>query len=93
MLTPYEEIRMQMYTQIFERVRDHLGELPELEAVIIARESEEERNNPRVHSLESFIGEPSDWPSLENKGLDVTAAFREATPARERAETIAQKSD
>ena len=31
--------------------------------------------------------------SLENKGLDVTAAFREATPARERAETIAQKSD
>ena len=55
--------------QIFERVRDHMSALPDLEAVIIARETEEERNNPRVHSLEALIGEPGDWPSLSNDGL------------------------
>ncbi|WP_018147436.1 class I adenylate-forming enzyme family protein [Henriciella marina] len=55
--------------QIYERVREHLGGLADLEAVIIARETEEERNNPRVHNFESFIGEPGDWAALENKGL------------------------
>ena len=55
--------------QIYERVRDHIGALPDLEAVIIARETEEERNNPRIHSLEALIGEPADWPSLSNDGL------------------------
>ena len=37
--------------------------------MVIARETEEERNNPRIHNFESFIGEPGDWAGLENKGL------------------------
>ena len=55
--------------QIFERMREHMSGLSDLEAVIIARETEEERNNPRVHNFESFIGEPNSWADLENKGL------------------------
>ena len=55
--------------QIYERIRDHMPEITELEAVVIARETEEERNNPRIHNFESFIGEPGDWAGLENKGL------------------------
>ena len=55
--------------QIFERVREHLGEMPELASIIIARETEEERNDPRVHSLEAIIGETNDWASLEPKSL------------------------
>ncbi|MCI4646256.1 MAG: acyl--CoA ligase [Hyphomonadaceae bacterium] len=55
--------------QIFERIREHWDELPDLEAIIIARESEEERGDPRVYSLEQFIGEPGDWASLEAKPL------------------------
>ncbi len=55
--------------QIYERIRVHLGNLPDLEAVIIARETEEERNDPRVHNFEDFIGEPDDWATLEDVGL------------------------
>lgn len=55
--------------QIFERIREHLDELPDLEAIIIARESEEERNDPRVFNFEDFVGEPGDWASLDNVGL------------------------
>ncbi|MGB3627111.1 MAG: class I adenylate-forming enzyme family protein, partial [Henriciella sp.] len=52
--------------QIFERIREHMGELPELEAVIIARETEEERNYPGVYNFEDFVGEPSDWLKLKD---------------------------
>jgi long-chain acyl-CoA synthetase len=55
--------------QIFERIRDHLSALNDLEAVVIARETEEERNNPKVYNFEDYIGEPGDWAGLENKGL------------------------
>jgi long-chain acyl-CoA synthetase len=55
--------------QIYERVRDHIGDLPDLEAVIIARETEEERNNPMVHNFEDFVGEANDWAGLEAIGL------------------------
>ena len=55
--------------QIFERVREHWDELPALEAIIIARESEEERADPRVFSVEQFIGEPGGWAALAPKPL------------------------
>ncbi|MEE2878139.1 MAG: class I adenylate-forming enzyme family protein [Pseudomonadota bacterium] len=55
--------------QIFERIRTHLDELPDLEAVIIARETEEERNDPRVHNFEDIVGETNEWASLEALSL------------------------
>ncbi|WP_084419381.1 class I adenylate-forming enzyme family protein [Henriciella litoralis] len=55
--------------QIYERMRDHIGELPELEAIIIARETEEERNNPMVHNFEDIVGEANTWATLEPIGL------------------------
>ncbi len=55
--------------QIFERINEHREELPELEAVIIARDSEEERPDPRVSPMEAYIGEPGDWGSLDAIGL------------------------
>jgi long-chain acyl-CoA synthetase len=55
--------------QIFERLRDHWDELTALEAIIIARESEEERADPRVFSVEQFIGEPGSWAALAPKPL------------------------
>ncbi|WP_300393280.1 AMP-binding protein [Henriciella sp.] len=51
--------------QIFERVREHLDDLPDLKSIIIARETEEERNDPRVHNLETIIGETNDWGKLD----------------------------
>ena len=58
-----------MDPQIFERVREHLEGMEDLEAVIIARETEDERNDPRVHSLEDIIGETNDWDRLEARPL------------------------
>lgn len=55
--------------QIFERVREHLEGMEDLDAVIIARETEEERNDPRVHNLEDIIGETNDWGALEARPL------------------------
>ena len=55
--------------QIFERIREHLDRLPDLESVIIARETEEERNNPRVHNFEDFVGETNDWVKLRDVPL------------------------
>ena len=55
--------------QIFERIRGHRDALPDLETIIIARETEEERNNPNVHSLEDIIGETRDWAGLEARSL------------------------
>ncbi len=55
--------------QIFERVREHWKNLPDLEHFIIARDAEEERPDPEVHPMEAFIGEPADWASLDDIGL------------------------
>ena len=43
--------------QIYERIREHVDQLPELDSIIIARETEEERNHPGVYNLEDIIGE------------------------------------
>ena len=55
--------------QIYERIREHLGSLPDLEAIIIARDEEEEHGDPRVRSLESFIGPVAHWAGLAKIGL------------------------
>ena len=56
-------------TQIFERIREHMDDLPDLEAVIIARETEEERNDPKVFNFETYVGETNDWGKLKDVGL------------------------
>jgi long-chain acyl-CoA synthetase len=53
---------------IYERIREHMSKLPDLEAVIIAR-SDDEYADPRVKSLESFIGPVSAWAGLAKIGL------------------------
>ena len=55
--------------QIFERIREHWRDLPELEHIIIARDAEEERPDPEVTPMEHFIGEPSGWANLDKIGL------------------------
>ncbi|MEM8615932.1 MAG: class I adenylate-forming enzyme family protein [Pseudomonadota bacterium] len=54
--------------QIYERIREHMDQLPALEAVIIARD-DDEHGDPRVRSMESFIGPVSRWSSLAKIGL------------------------
>jgi len=51
-----------------ERVGAHWHELPELEAMIVARAVEDE-GDPRITSLESFIGPASHWSKLESIGV------------------------
>ena len=55
--------------QIFERLRDHLKDLPDLEHVVIARDKGEEHNDPRIASLEQYIGEANSWAGLDDIGL------------------------
>ncbi|MEL6664236.1 MAG: class I adenylate-forming enzyme family protein, partial [Pseudomonadota bacterium] len=55
--------------QIFERINEHRANVPTLEHVVIARDSEEERPDPRVTPMEAYIGEPSGWASLPEIGL------------------------
>ena len=55
--------------QIYERIREHVDQLPELDSIIIARETEEERNHPGVYNLEDIIGETNDWAGLESRSL------------------------
>jgi len=58
--------------QIYERIREHFDALPDLEAIIIAR-STDEHNDPRVTSMESFIGPVADWAALPKIGLSDVA--------------------
>ncbi|MCR9271259.1 MAG: acyl--CoA ligase [Hyphomonadaceae bacterium] len=54
--------------QILDRIRDHLGNLPELEKIIIARGGEAE-TDPRILTMESLIGPATAWQDLEQIGL------------------------
>ncbi|MEM9938012.1 MAG: class I adenylate-forming enzyme family protein [Pseudomonadota bacterium] len=49
--------------QIYERVREHIDHLEDLEHIIIARD-QDDRADPRVTSMESLIGPVSDWATL-----------------------------
>ncbi len=55
--------------QIYERIRGHLEKLPDLEHVIIARDTGEEHNDPRVSSLEEIIGDANSWAHHEDIGF------------------------
>ncbi len=59
--------------QIFERIRDHWPACPDLAHIVIAREREEERGDPRVSALERYIGTPEDWSGLDDLGLPPVA--------------------
>lgn len=54
--------------QILERIKPHLGSLPALENVIVAR-MESEPDSEKVHAMESLIGRVNDWHKLERVGL------------------------
>lgn len=57
--------------QLFERIQPHWEALPELEAMIVARDLEE-RADPRVRAMESIIGEAKSWASLDELPLPDT---------------------
>ena len=57
--------------QLFERIQPNWGSIPDMEAMIVARDPEE-RADPRVRSMESFIGEASTWAALEDIPLPDT---------------------
>jgi long-chain acyl-CoA synthetase len=54
--------------QIYERIRGHLERLPELEHILIARDSADEIADPRVSSLDAVVGDASSWASLPDAG-------------------------
>ncbi|MCB9962419.1 MAG: class I adenylate-forming enzyme family protein [Hyphomonas sp.] len=59
--------------QIFERIHDHLEDLPELKHIVIARDADDEHNDPRVATMESLIGPANSWAALPVIGMpDVT---------------------
>ncbi|MEL6387852.1 MAG: class I adenylate-forming enzyme family protein [Pseudomonadota bacterium] len=60
-------------SQIFERIRDHWEDIPDLKHIVIARDAEEERPDPGVTPMEHFIGEPGNWEALEPLGLPPVA--------------------
>ncbi|MEC7288965.1 MAG: class I adenylate-forming enzyme family protein, partial [Pseudomonadota bacterium] len=57
-----------MDPQILDRLRDHLGNLPALETIVIARGGANE-SDQRIVSMESLIGEPNSWKDLAQIGL------------------------
>lgn len=52
-------------TQLIERIQPHWEALPDLEAIIVARDPDE-RPDPRVTAMEDFIGDAKSWASLED---------------------------
>ncbi|RAN35910.1 class I adenylate-forming enzyme family protein [Hyphomonas pacifica] len=61
----FAEVRLAVVDpQIFERVRGHWDTLPNLEHMIIARDFDEEHNDPRISSLEDYIGDANSWQDL-----------------------------
>lgn len=57
--------------QIYERIRQHLPSLSELEAVIIARNSDT-HGDPRIKAMEDYVGTASSWSQLDDIGLPPT---------------------
>lgn len=55
--------------QIFERIHEHMEDLPDLKHIIVARDPGEEHNDPRVDTLESMIGTANSWADLPVIGL------------------------
>lgn len=57
-----------MDPQILDRLRDHLGNLPDLQSIIIARGGESE-SDPKITAMDDLIGPASAWASLAQIGL------------------------
>lgn len=58
--------------QIYQRVAPHLGELPELEAIILARHEGDLPPAGNTAAMETFIGKTKDWDALDQLGLPDT---------------------
>lgn len=54
--------------QLFERIHAHWDAMPDLEAIVVARDSDE-RTDPRVSAMETFIGDAASWAGLEDIAL------------------------
>ncbi len=57
-----------MDPQILDRLREHLGNLPDLEALIIARGGDAETDD-RITTMDSLIGPANSWAALAQIGL------------------------
>lgn len=57
-----------MDLQIYERLRERLDSLPELEHILIARDNADEIADPRVASLSAIIGNANGWTDLPDAG-------------------------
>lgn len=57
-----------MDPQILDRIRGHLGNLTDLETIIIARGGADEGDD-KIVSMEDLIGEPNSWKDLAQIGL------------------------
>ena len=51
--------------QIYARIHEHWRDMPSLENVIVARTDNNYASDPRITSLESLIGETSDFAALD----------------------------
>ena len=51
--------------QLYERIQSHWDNMPDLEAMIVARQADEV-SDPRVKSMESYIGGANSWGELED---------------------------
>ena len=54
--------------QILDRIRDNLGSLSALEAIVVAR-GEASETDPRLTSMETLIGPANSWKDLDQIGL------------------------
>ncbi|MEZ5986602.1 MAG: class I adenylate-forming enzyme family protein [Hyphomonas sp.] len=55
--------------QIFERIHEHMEDLPDLKHVIIARDAGDEHNHPCVSTMEEVIGPANSWADLPEIGM------------------------
>lgn len=54
--------------QIWERLKPHLKNCPDLKNIIVCR-GEDEYSDPRAHSLEDLVGKTNSWKDLERLPL------------------------
>lgn len=54
--------------QILDRIRGHLGNLPELESIVVARGGDGE-TDPRIKTMDALIGPANSWSDLEKIGF------------------------
>ena len=57
--------------QIYERIRPHLPKLPDLQAVVVARNTDAHAD-PKVSAMEDYIGSANTWAGLDDIGLPPT---------------------